>query len=323
MNQPAYHLRPNKIADRYAFLEAIRRLDRFSIGGLNRYTYFGLGGPFLEDFRLLYEFFPELAMVSIEEKNEIYQRQLFHLPCQTIQLRNDNVSSFIDTNFPIDEKSIFWLDYTKLEYSNFTDFMALLNAVSEDSMIKITLRSDRRDFGFGESEGIKKERAQEFRDQYREIMPDPSSDPPLNLLNLSALLQEMLRISAEEVLPPSADTAKFVPVSSFCYSDGSGMLTLTGIVCDSSSEDRIWSAFDDWEFANLVWSPPIRIDVPVLTTKERLHLQELLPLGSDAGETLRKRLGYLIDKNVGKTERALEQYAAFHRYSPYFLRGVP
>jgi len=58
MKHPAYHLRPNKAVERVAFIDGIKHLGRFE--RLSEYTYFGFGGPYLEDFRLLYEFYPEI-----------------------------------------------------------------------------------------------------------------------------------------------------------------------------------------------------------------------------------------------------------------------
>ena len=86
MKHPAYHLRPNKAAERFAFIEAIRRLERLSESGLADYTYHGLGGPYLEDFRLLYEFCPDIDMVSIESNDETYKRQRFHRPSSKVKL---------------------------------------------------------------------------------------------------------------------------------------------------------------------------------------------------------------------------------------------
>ena len=100
MSSPAYHLRPNKAADRFALMEAIRRLPRLGDGGLEEYTYFGLGGPYLEDFRLLYEFCPDMGMVSIESEEEVYKRQKFHRPFRTLKLIQDEVSSYIDRYDP-------------------------------------------------------------------------------------------------------------------------------------------------------------------------------------------------------------------------------
>ena len=154
-------------------------------------------------------------------------------------------------------------------------------------------------------------------------MPDPSASPPMFAGNLAYFLQEMLQVATEQALPPTASIRTFVPVSSFYYSDGTCMFTLTGIVCETARRHEVEQAFGDWEFANLAWARPTKIAVPVLSTKERLHLQRLLPTKTAPGRRLRKRLGYLIEDNVNQTETALAQYAAFHRYSPYFIRGVP
>ena len=166
MSSPPYHLRPNKAADRFAFMEAINRLSRTSDRGLQEYTYHGLGGPYLEDFRLLYEFCPDIKMVSFEIKEEIYNRQRFHRPNINLKLKHENIMSFIDRYNPRDAKSIFWLDYTDLEYGNFLDFMALLGVVTEFSMIKITLRADPRDFwNLHESPRPRTRKINDFRDK--------------------------------------------------------------------------------------------------------------------------------------------------------------
>ena len=154
-------------------------------------------------------------------------------------------------------------------------------------------------------------------------MPSPSTVPPRQPGKFAHLVQDMLQVAAQQALPPAASRLTFVPVSSFYYSDGAGMMTLTGIVCDDARADVVERAFGDWDFANLKWNPPKVIDVPVLSTRERLHIQHLLPSHSHPGKTLREAMGYLIGDNVSKTECALEQYAAFHRYSPYVLRGMP
>ena len=323
MKHPPYHLRPNKAADRLAFIEAIKRLERLSGMGLNTYTYHGLGGPYLEDFRLLYEFCPEIGMVSIEIEEETYKRQAFHLPSNTLELVQGDVTSFIARYDPGDMKSVFWLDYTDLEFSCFEDFKALLGMVAEYSMIKVTLRAEPRDYWVYKSANIKKDKANQFRAQFGSVMADPSIDPPREFQSFAFLLQEMLQIAAEQALPPAATALRYFPVSSFYYSDKTGMFTLTGVVSKSGARNEVEQTYGDWEFSNLTWDQPKLIDIPVLSTKERLHVQHLLPSSAQSGSALREALGYLIDDDIPKTEAALEQYAAFHRYSPYVLRGVP
>ncbi|MCM2464760.1 O-methyltransferase [Methanoculleus oceani] len=320
MSSPPYHLRKNKAADRFAFIEAIRRLSKLG-GDLDEYTYYGMGGPYLEDMRLIYEFCPEVQMVSIEEDPDVYLRQGFHLPCGIIQLKNCDMCSFIAEYESLDSKSIFWLDYTGLDYTHFEDFMTLLGKVAQGSMVKITLRANSRDYGWDKPEEERARLIEEFHRKFSEVLPNPNTDLPRENLKFTSLVQEMLQIAAQEALPAVADLA-FHPVSSFYYNDGTWMFTLTGVIWPRKDR-RVVKAFKSWEFANLTWENPKLIKIPDLSTKERLHLQKLLPCNGQRGKILSAELGYLIDENAQKTEEALEQYAAFHRYSPYFLRGTP
>ena len=323
MSAPAYHLRPNKAADRFALLEAIRRLPLLGNGGLEEYTYFSLGGPYMEDFRLLYEFCPEMRMVSIENDRQIYKRQKFNLPFRTLELVEDELSSYISRYDPGDSKSVFWLDYTRLNYSCFQTFSALLETVASDSMIKITLQCEPKMYWTQKPFRLKRGPAARFRREFGAIMPDPSANPPRAPGNMAYLLQEMLQIEFEKTLIPGASKRSFVPVSSFYYSDGTWMFTLTGIVCDYDDVNNVAQAYTNWEFANLTWDTPTKIAVPVLSMKERLYLQNILPMPTVSGAILRRKLGYLIEDDAAETDEALKQYAIFHRYSPYFVRSVP
>jgi hypothetical protein len=134
----------------------------------------------------------------------------------------------------------------------------------------------------------------------------------------------MLKICVQQALPGITTPLTFQPIDSFYYSDGTGMFTLTGVTIRRTNTSRVRKAFRDWEFANLDWKKrPRLIEIPILSTKERLRLQGFLPCTASPGATLRAELGYLIDNDITKTESALEQYAAFHRYSPYYMRGTP
>jgi hypothetical protein len=313
MKHPPYPLRPNKSVDRLAMIESIRRLGR--IAELSGYTYYGLGGPYLEDFRILYELCPELALVSIERDGETLKRQEFHRPCCSprLKLLRGDVTSFITTYDPRDAGSIFWLDYVDLAYGSFEDFMALLGKVPDLSMVKVTLRAEPRDY---------QDNGESFRRQFGEFMPDRLADPPARLDGFARLLQSMLQIAAQRALP-AALPHTFQPVCSFCYADKAGIFTLTGVVCSRQQQSDLRKAFRDWELANLRWNPPRHIDVPYLSTKERLHLQSHLPCRRYAGRAMRKALGYLIDDDWHMTEARLTQYADFHRYFPYFMKGTP
>jgi hypothetical protein len=290
MKHPAYHLRANKAVDRLTLVDAIRRLQNLS-DDLAGYTYYGFGGPYLEDFRLLYEFFPELDMVSFESNPDTYKRQRFHTPCHStrLKLKKTEFKSFLARYAPGDEKSIFWLDYVGLDFSHFEDFMTLLGVISPDSLVKITLRCEPSDF-LDRDETEQNKKRDEFRARFQALLPSASSEPPLQFEQFAKLLQDMIQIAAEKALP-SGLPLRFLPVSSFCYADGVGMFTLTGVVFTRTEEEKVRHAFRSWHLANLDWAKPRTIDVPTLSTKERLHLQKRLPCYTNPGRTLRNALG--------------------------------
>jgi hypothetical protein len=315
VSQPAYHMRPNKAVDRLTLIDAIRLAVKPT--ELIDYTYYSMGGPTLDDFRLIYEFYPEIKMVSIEEDPEVYKRQRFHLPCRfhRLKLERSSLKSFLAQYDAKDQKSIFWLDYTNIELGHFDDFMGLLGKVGTNSIVKITLSCDPRDYR-------KPEQAEAFRRKFETLLPNTSDPPPSRVDKLALLLQEMVRIASQKALS-SAMPLMFLPVCSFYYKDGAGMFTLTGIVCQRVEEKNFRKIFKNWRFANLDWNAPRQIDVPSLTTKERLLLQRYLPCGGKAGKVLRRALGYLIDEDKEQSEIQLQQYADFHRYFPYFMKAAP
>ena len=250
-----------------------------------------------------------------------FKRQKFHRPCKSVMLENENLLSFITSYNFDDTKSIFWMDYTSLEYNYFTDFQHLLTKVTDGSMIKITLRSDPKDYPANKSN--LNGRRKSFCITFRDFMPDPHARKPTRVKDFANLLQDMIVIAAQKILVTMTQDRKFIPVSSFYYRDTTWMFTLTGVICRGNEEDKIKQAFKDWKFANLTERPPTQIKVPNLSTKERMHLQPLLPTKTTSVKRLRSRLGYLIEMDDESTNEALEQYAKFHRHTPYFLRGIP
>jgi hypothetical protein len=321
LRHPPYHLRSNKAIDRLALIDTIKRLGHIS--DLRSYTYYGMGGPYLEEFRVLSELHPEIRMVCIEEDEETFKRQQFHLPCRSSHLKFEKMSfsTFVARFEATDAKSIVWADFTGLEYRHFADFMDLLPKVGADSIVKITVRCSPEDYR--RRDQAEELRAQEeFKQKFEMLWPGGFEKLPTNLDQFALLTQHMARIAAQQALPaPAAKT--FLPISAFVYNDGTNMYSLTGAICLRTRERHLRHEFRRWPFANLDWEAPRRIKVPDLSTKERLHLQRHLPRRGNAGKKLRCSLGYLIDRNEAQTEIQLQQYADYHRFFPYFIKGTP
>lgn len=314
MRHPPYHLRVNKAVDRAALVEAIGLLvDGESIA---HYRYYGMGGPFLEEYRLLYELYPELRLVSIEANAETYKRQQFHRPCsdQVLDLRQDSFKSFLSTYEPKDERSIVWADYTDLKYEYIDNFIVLLRKLATGSMIKVTLRADARRYQCNEARA-------DFREEFDEVLAD-SAAIPAGSPQFATLVQEMMLTATEQALEGMQER-KFQPVSAMYYRDTVGMYTLTGVVCSAGGAAEVRKKFSGWQFANFGWAAPERVELPELTTRERHHLQTMLPCDEDAGAMLQERLGYLIDTKKKGSQRMLGQWARYHRYAVTFVRADP
>ena len=314
MSQPNYQLRANKAIDRLIFMDAIRRLDHLE--HLDEYTYYSLGGPYLEDCRALYEVNQAIRMTSIDTNPEVIKRQRFHLPCSHLKLIRSDMSAFITQYDAKDKKSIFWLDYTRLAYSDLDDFRALLTRVAINSIIKITVRAQYTDYA-------KSGKSEEFKREFGILLPDPGAGPPIGHKKFATLVMQMVRIAAQRALS-GANSVTYQPLCSFYYSDSTQMVTVTGIVCSRAERVKVRSTFGDWMLASFNWAAPKRIAVPaLLTTKERLLLQKWLPAKKNPGGTLRRALGYGLDEDRPRNNELLKQYAQFHRYSPYIMRGIP
>ncbi len=327
MSGPPYHLRPNKAVDRYILTEAIRRLAR--LDQLSNYIYYGLGGPYMEDFRALYEQCEDLRMVSVEKNENTFKRQQFHAPFSTAQLLNKDIFEFIDNYESDGQKSIFWLDFTDLNFRNFEYFELLAGKVGLGSMLKITLRAEAKDFrscydcSYSICECLRHAKGPErFKSKFGRLMPVRTNDPPRQVDGFGKLLQDMLRKSVQNALASESDV-KFQLINSLLYRDSTWMLTATGIVCARPQHQAVLDAFGDWEFANLDWAEPRMIEIPALSTKERLHLQDQLPCTDDAGKLLHEELGYFVARTENESIRQLQDYADFHRLYPYFMRGTP
>ena len=195
-------------------------------------------------------------MISIEEDKETFKRQKFYRPCSSLQLKNQSLSDYITNYNPEGGKDIFWLDYTKLEYKCFTDFQSILGVVADGSMVKVTLRSESKEFLTPDKKMSKK--GETFIASCENLMPEPNTTLPRKPQGLANLLQNMVKIAAQQVMLEGADNGRFVPVSSFYYSDATTMFTLTGVVCRGNRKSRLKKAFEGWKFANLTWKPPMR-----------------------------------------------------------------
>ena len=237
----------NKAVDRFVFFEAVKVLGTSE--SLSDYTYYGMGGPYLEDFRVLYELCNDVNMVSIENMPHIFKRQLFHRPCRTMDVRYGDFFEFIDDYDGSGEKSIFWLDFTDLKLQNVEYFGDLLRKVSDGSIVKVTLLA-----GLGNY----RRHREGFLEQFDSLRPNPGARVPREQADFAREVLSILQVVSQKALPASLGS-RYQPITSFYYADGAPMVTLTGVVCSGDQCDETRRIFEEWEFVNFAWNAPHRL----------------------------------------------------------------
>ena len=312
MKHPPYHLKVNKAIDRFLMVEILDRLKRHC--NISDYTYYGFGGPFLEDCRLIHSRCPEIKIVSIERDEDTYKRQKFHSFSANLDLIFEDFDSFV-ANFTSRGGEIFWLDYTNLVIGHFDDFKSILQRVSDNSVVKITVRAELPSH-VGAKDNDRK--WQNFKEEFSEFLPSTAKQEDIERTqNYINLLQEMIQMASIQAFL-GLDESAFQLLNSSYYKDQTRMLSITGIVCNKDEVLEIKECFKNWKFLNIKWEAPNNIDVPILSIKERLHLEKDLPTGDPTGYALSKILDYKIDDE--KHIEQLKQYEEFYQYYPYFAR---
>lgn len=312
--QPFYQLRPNKYIDRSIFLQNLLCLNK--IYPLEKHSYIGFGSYLFADFKLIHETLNITDMISLECDPDVYERAKFNKPYNCIKIVNASSTEFI-SNFPSEEKNyIIWLDYvTPGELGEqFSDFCGLLNVMQPYDIIKITLNANPGSLGTASQKEMHESRLNNLRTKIDHYLPEDASKNDVTLKKYPILLLNSLRIAALETLKESCFQKNFLfPLSSSIYKDGQQMVTFTGIILDDhEKENQIKRAANKYPFLTFSWNDPCNIKVPILTLKEILHINNLLPDG-DAKQQIEEKYPFLL-----KSVENIDSYLFYYKHYPHF-----
>ncbi|HNX76342.1 MAG TPA: hypothetical protein PLM07_17525 [Candidatus Rifleibacterium sp.] len=316
-----YKLRPNKAVDREIFLSMLNRLS--GILGIENYRYVGLGGPFLEDFRLLHARIGIKEMVCIEADENTHKRQMFNRPFKSIDCIHSSIEDYVNgTEF--ETPTIVWLDFTdpreiQAQIELFSNLLLELPALS---ILRITLNANPSSLGKPDPDELKIQRKngvvssevelrwrlERFKERFSTYCPADLGFENMTHLNYGKAVLEALRLSAEKNILDSHEK-NIVWSFSTHYSDGQPMVTATVMVTKNENTE-IERAFDGWEFRSSP-SNPLILDLPALSALERLTLEK--------GEASEESLGFKLPKSLLQ-ENAFESFRKFYRVFPQFAR---
>jgi hypothetical protein len=114
-----------------------------------------------------------------------------------------------------------------------------------------------------------------------------------------------------------------LPLSAFSYADGQQMLTVTSIIIEKVDKGKFYSEtrLEHWPFSCKSWTDLRSISVPQLSSKERMHVEALLPDASDP-KTIFSKLGYYVGKDEKEAEKLMANFIDYYRMYPWYSKVV-
>lgn len=306
-----YRLRPNKAVDRELFLSLLMRLAPKL--ALETYHYVGLGGPFLEDFRLIHGRVGIAKMTCIETEEQVHKRQLFNRPIASIECVHKSLEDYLDeTN--LDSPAIIWFDYTEPKgiTSQIERFARTIGTVPIGSVLRITLNANPSSLGrpggnLSEAE-LMEWRLQAFQRRLGALFPNGLIADGMKQENFGKSLLHALKLAVEKEVLSFRDR-RIVWALATHYADGQAMVTAALVVCQH--EDKtVEEVVKAWEF-HATADAPHRIDLPALSTLERLTME--------SNDDAQAKMGFeLPTSNMG--ENPFDVFKKFYRIYPHFSR---
>ncbi|HEY0864558.1 MAG TPA: O-methyltransferase [Lacunisphaera sp.] len=318
---PAYHLRTNKQVERSLFIELLRRIAPHLGKTTDRYTYVGMGGPYLEDFAMVQAVMGCKKMISLDRYPHVIRRQKFNQPHCRIELLKKSTGRWVEQFNALKSKGplIVWFDHSKDEWrEQLKEVSDLLPKLPPMSILKISLTCHPNALKKGASGVV--DRAEKLREIFPDMIDFTGDDT-----RDDTLYKTLKNIYAEVVGPIFADTPimTFRPLAFYHYRDTTPMLTITGIVGPANKLQRmIQSAkLDRWSFATLDWrNDPLIVSIPDLGIRERMAIDRMLPDAS-AKKILRELRLALAEKREESLE-IIEAYARFSKHTPLFIKAA-
>lgn len=320
-----YRLRPNKAVDRELFLSLLMRLAPKL--ALEKYHYVGLGGPFLEDFRMIHGRLGIANMTCIETEEQVHKRQLFNRPVASIECVHKSLEDYLDeTDF--DAPAIIWFDYTEPRgiTTQIERFARTIGTVPIGSVLRVTLNANPASLGKPEPKDISVEaegeasedrgqkptiqewRLARFKERLGSLFPSGLTADGMNFKTFGTSLLRALKLAVEKEVLSFRDR-RIVWALATHYADGQAMVTAALVIC-KNDDKAVEELVKGWEFYATA-DAPHRLDLPALSTLERLTMESNVDAKTEMGFELPK-------SDMG--ENPFEVFKKFYRIYPHFSR---
>ncbi len=319
MDNPVYHLRPNKAVDRNLFVESLVYLGKMV--DISHYRYIGFGSYEFDEFKMIYRTLGIEDLHSIEMDSDVFRRQKFNKPYSCIQLFNKTCGEYFDEDYDNNRHSIIWADFSEAnkKHSQCQDISNICSKMQKGDVLRITMNANPTGISTAGKQASdvppqerKKLRFNALREELNEYFPEGISEEDVTKNGYPRLLLKVIKKAVYQDLDVDLSPC---PLCSYVYSDNTQMMTVTIIMCSAVDREnsimRLRQIFNGWEsYVNIdEWDKFVRIDLPLLTVHEQLEIGQY-----EKDEEGTKK----IEDVMGIKKEELERYLLFARYYPNY-----
>jgi hypothetical protein len=240
---------------------------------ISSYQYTGLGSLYFIDFILFRRYLGITRMVSAESSPEVTKRVKFNKPYGSIQIYNGDIADCIPSLSP-DRKHILWLDYDRAITKEAIDAIVLATTqLSAGSLFLVTVDAEPP-----VKNGKTKQWRQYFQSEARDYLGNIAKDQQFARSKIISVNASIIEKAIMHGLAGRSDV-KFFPLLNFVYADGHHMLSIGGMIgTDEHGRTLNTLSIEQLPFLRRsIVAKPFHIRVPLLTRKERLHLDSAMP----------------------------------------------
>lgn len=318
-----YLLRPRKQIERKILIDILR-----NVTAIDSYHYIGLGSIFYYDFILFHKYLNIRKMTSLDCEKEV-SRFDFNLPYDFVTFVNKTTTEFL-TEYDFGERALMWFDYDSKLYDPKT--RERNESILQD--IEIVTQKARPGTFFLITVDIRPPpelpEQENFRSLFHDFLPSKYKEEVYKLDNRRFLARYKYMIQ-EIILNLVEEKAKFQPTKyhklfSFYYRDTAPMYTIGGVYDDTKGLRQMQSTLAPSEFISTRRDQITDIDVPILTYKEKIHLDRKVGwlqrrVARTKGKDDLKRIMGQLKFEIGP-KSMLEKYLKFYRYYPQYYEGI-
>lgn len=300
-----YEIRPCKFVERRMLLASLYQIV---INTRLQYQYIGFGGLAFTDFKLFHKELSVDSMYSIEggftpEKLE------FNKPFSCIKILH-GLSTKMLLKIDLSKPSIVWLDYDGvLSMDVFTDINILFNSLPHGS---VYIMSCNRQLQNDDANPPRPYTNEEFEATFKGLVPYDIEKNCCADINSSRTIKRMIDSycyrTIEERNRAEKIGLRYKPLYNIKYQErgGAKMFTCGGVIINKDYDDnRLY--VNDFDYLNE--EMPFEIDIPNITRKEALYLNQVLNIEDKEKE--------IVDGKIIKAND-IAKYKKFYKYMPNY-----